>query len=604
MELSEHLFRRESGRLVAALTRIFGVHNLALAEDVAQEAWLAALTKRPASGESWSAWMGAVIRNFARARWRSDRRRVEREREVARAERQPSERELLDPLDSHALLVRCVRELDEPYRGAIVLRYFEGLTPKQIAERTDTPLRTVNTHLHRALALLRKRLDQLHRGNRDAWCALLVPLAGRSSGAAAGALIVSTPLKAAIAAAVVAGLIASYWSVERGAPRAKLVIAAAPVRAKTELPQLELADVEPRTAVEPPTAISAASPVPNESSVVASPPRRSVHGIVIDVANRPLPDIRLVTNGNQHDGVPADIETISDARGEFSMLDVPDGSDIDVASSGWIAVLRPQVDESSAALEHVVVVAPRAGVAGDVVDELGVPIHGVRVRILLPSTLRASIDRVLDASVSVRWETRSDQEGRFEFADSPALPGARLLSDGEGFESEAVDRLGRGFRAQLGNRWHAKPLLPALRLMLPPFQSLALRTFHPRRARIRRDEFHVGAQFGDDRTLPAFARGLFAGAGQIAHVRDHNPRPPAQTSPTPMQTRQQQAAFGHIGGRDPTDQRHERHRRMDRRQPQPQGVLLVAHEPAALTGFERAPAQRRVRGGVSGRTFF
>ena len=32
MELSEHLFRHESGRLVAALTRIFGLHNLALAE--------------------------------------------------------------------------------------------------------------------------------------------------------------------------------------------------------------------------------------------------------------------------------------------------------------------------------------------------------------------------------------------------------------------------------------------------------------------------------------------------------------------------------------------------------------------------------------------
>jgi hypothetical protein len=37
MEPSDHLFRRESGRMVAALTRIFGVHNLALAEDVVQK---------------------------------------------------------------------------------------------------------------------------------------------------------------------------------------------------------------------------------------------------------------------------------------------------------------------------------------------------------------------------------------------------------------------------------------------------------------------------------------------------------------------------------------------------------------------------------------
>ena len=43
MELSEHLFRREAGRMVAALTRIFGVQNLALAEDVVQDAFCRAL---------------------------------------------------------------------------------------------------------------------------------------------------------------------------------------------------------------------------------------------------------------------------------------------------------------------------------------------------------------------------------------------------------------------------------------------------------------------------------------------------------------------------------------------------------------------------------
>jgi len=39
MELNDHLFRREAGRMTAALTRIFGVHNLGLAEDVVQEAF-------------------------------------------------------------------------------------------------------------------------------------------------------------------------------------------------------------------------------------------------------------------------------------------------------------------------------------------------------------------------------------------------------------------------------------------------------------------------------------------------------------------------------------------------------------------------------------
>ena len=62
MELSEHLFRRESGRLVAALTRIFGVHNLALAEDVVQDAFCHALEVWPFRGmPDWAQWIGTII---------------------------------------------------------------------------------------------------------------------------------------------------------------------------------------------------------------------------------------------------------------------------------------------------------------------------------------------------------------------------------------------------------------------------------------------------------------------------------------------------------------------------------------------------------------
>jgi RNA polymerase sigma factor (sigma-70 family) len=43
MEPSDHLFRHEAGRMVAALTRVFGLHNLELAEDVVQDAFCRAL---------------------------------------------------------------------------------------------------------------------------------------------------------------------------------------------------------------------------------------------------------------------------------------------------------------------------------------------------------------------------------------------------------------------------------------------------------------------------------------------------------------------------------------------------------------------------------
>lgn len=54
--LVEHFFRHETGRLHGALVRLLGVHNLSLAEDIAQEAMLRAL-------QTWS--MGGVPPNPA-----------------------------------------------------------------------------------------------------------------------------------------------------------------------------------------------------------------------------------------------------------------------------------------------------------------------------------------------------------------------------------------------------------------------------------------------------------------------------------------------------------------------------------------------------------
>ena len=63
----DHLFRREAGRMVAALTRIFGVHNLTLAEDVVQDALCRALEVWKFRGvpENPGAWLMAVAKNRA-----------------------------------------------------------------------------------------------------------------------------------------------------------------------------------------------------------------------------------------------------------------------------------------------------------------------------------------------------------------------------------------------------------------------------------------------------------------------------------------------------------------------------------------------------------
>ena len=61
------MFRRESGRLVAALTRIFGVHNLALAEDVVQDAFCRALEVWKIQGvpDNPAAWLMTIAKHRA-----------------------------------------------------------------------------------------------------------------------------------------------------------------------------------------------------------------------------------------------------------------------------------------------------------------------------------------------------------------------------------------------------------------------------------------------------------------------------------------------------------------------------------------------------------
>src|ERR1700720_4404287 len=67
MEPGDHLFRREARRMVATLTRIFRVHNLALAEDVVQDAFCRALEVWKFGGvpENPSAWLMTTSKNRA-----------------------------------------------------------------------------------------------------------------------------------------------------------------------------------------------------------------------------------------------------------------------------------------------------------------------------------------------------------------------------------------------------------------------------------------------------------------------------------------------------------------------------------------------------------
>jgi RNA polymerase sigma factor (sigma-70 family) len=67
LQVVDHLFRHEGGKMVATLTRIFGVEHLTLAEDVVQEALTRALQTWPFYGvpDNPAAWIMRASRNLA-----------------------------------------------------------------------------------------------------------------------------------------------------------------------------------------------------------------------------------------------------------------------------------------------------------------------------------------------------------------------------------------------------------------------------------------------------------------------------------------------------------------------------------------------------------
>jgi len=66
-DLVDHLFRHESGKMVAVLTRLFGSENLELAEDIVQDSIVEAIKNWTHKGvpDNPTAWLYRVAKNKA-----------------------------------------------------------------------------------------------------------------------------------------------------------------------------------------------------------------------------------------------------------------------------------------------------------------------------------------------------------------------------------------------------------------------------------------------------------------------------------------------------------------------------------------------------------
>lgn len=131
------LFRRQSGRMTAALVRMLGVRRIDQAEDIVQETLLAALqawhTDLPRDPEGW---LFAVMRNRVRDAFRRERVRTR----VLDAETSPedTDAEAEEPADESADLLRmmfscCHPALTDDGRTALILRLVCGFGTGEVA---------------------------------------------------------------------------------------------------------------------------------------------------------------------------------------------------------------------------------------------------------------------------------------------------------------------------------------------------------------------------------------------------------------------------------------------------------------------------------------
>lgn len=161
----------EHRRWVTALARSL-VADDALALDLVQDAYARALVRPPARGGGLRGWLATVVRNRLRDRARVESRRTRREAAVARPEGAGSAADLAATADAHRRLIEAVVALEEPYREAVLLRFYEGLSAKEVGKRQGVPASTARTRIARALARLRGRLGD---GDGD-WALALLPL--------------------------------------------------------------------------------------------------------------------------------------------------------------------------------------------------------------------------------------------------------------------------------------------------------------------------------------------------------------------------------------------------------------------------------------------
>jgi RNA polymerase sigma factor (sigma-70 family) len=384
------------------------------ADELVQETWLAALKRPPIDAAQPRLWLAAVLRNLYRLSLRRDGRRRAREIRCAKPEAAPTQESASDRAFLQHRLAAEIYRLDEQTRSIVVLRYFDRLSPAQIAQQLGLSSETVRQRLLRARKQLRDRLEQDFGRDWRQRCVAAFPGAALSNPLPLSLWLMNTKLKTVAALLLILGIpLAMLWNyvgdqgtAELTSPEQAMAETEALLPDPVEATRVRV-DAEPN--VEPP---AASTPID---------PDRMLSGEVVDLFGQPVANARVTAIQPMNRQAPGVMEYWQmDERVLETVTTQIDGMfrftlehrkvyDVLVEAEGY--ALNRSLSLYAGEYLHITL-EPSASVYGRVTDQVDhTPIAGVQFQ-LRPGPV--------SPGAPIRFEATSNSMGAFEFFNLPS----------------------------------------------------------------------------------------------------------------------------------------------------------------------------------------
>lgn len=360
---------------------------------------LVAAAQHAQKPRSVRAWLTSVARNLAARRWLRAHNRRTREAAVARAHSETVPvADAVASFATHRAVVNAVMALEEPYRAAVLLRFWDDLPVREVAKRTGVPAETARTRIKRGVERLRGSLDR-EAGDRRAWTVPLLQIRAVHDAMVGG----PTPLAAI---PFLAGALMSKGVVVAAAAAVSVLFAAWVIVAEaTSGPPGEGAGPRGGAAslAEPFARVPDAPSAPaDRREVAATGARPGVHvdGHVVALDGSAVPRARIHALGSDPSADPVLLATAGD-DGAFALRDVEPETRLQARAAGW----QPSNGKTRVAARRgdtipirIVMGARGHALAGRVVDDQGAGAARALVAIAVDEECSKHLDGVVAAN--------------------------------------------------------------------------------------------------------------------------------------------------------------------------------------------------------------